>query len=52
MEINTIDLRVLELAIMKFQFHQTFLMEETRIFRAVRQLRMMEDLGKEEERIG
>ncbi|CAL8123109.1 unnamed protein product [Orchesella dallaii] len=52
MDINTIDLRVVELSLMKFQFHQNLIMEETRILRAVRQLRMMEELDKEEKRVG
>jgi len=52
MDINTIDLRVVELSLMKFQFHQNLIMEETRVLRAIRQLRMMEELDKEEKRVG
>lgn len=51
MDINTIDLRVFELGLMKFQFHQAYQMEETRILRAIRQLRLMEELDKEERKI-
>lgn len=50
MDINTIDLRVVELSLMKFQFHHNVFMEETRILRALRQLRMMEELDREEHR--
>lgn len=51
MEYNGTDLRVSETYLTKTQFHYNIVMEENRIQRMIRQMRIMDDCQNEEDRV-